>query len=76
MSLESSSSTAEIIARQMLLFNRVIPSDEIVQKIEAITKEDLQNVAQKIFSSTPTYTLLGCKNLSYPDYDSILNALK
>ena len=76
MSLESSSSTAEIIARQLLLFNRVIPSDEIVQRINAITKEDLQDVAQKIFSTTPTYTLLGCSKMIYPEYDSILNALK
>lgn len=37
MSLESSSTTAEIMARQMLLFKRVIPTAEIVERIEAIT---------------------------------------
>lgn len=48
MSLESSSTTAEIMARQMLLFKRVILTAEIVERIEAITADDLQLLAQKI----------------------------
>lgn len=76
MSLESSSTTAEIIARQMLLFKRVIPTSEIVEKIEAITAEDLQNVAQKIFTSTPTYALLGCQGKDYPSYGKVVELLK
>jgi predicted Zn-dependent peptidase len=71
MSLESSSTTAEIMARQLLLFKRVIPTEEIVQKIEAITADDLQVLAQKIFTSTPTYALLGCNGGKYPSYDDI-----
>lgn len=71
MSLESSSTTAEIIARQMLLYNRIIPTEEIVAKIENITKDDLQNIAQKIFSSNPTYTLLGCDKSKFPSYDDV-----
>ena len=66
MSLESSSTTAEIMARQMLLFKRVIPTAEIVERIEAITADDLQLLAQKIFTSTPTYALLGCEGGTYP----------
>ncbi len=70
MALESSSSTAEVIARQTLLHNRVIPTDEIVQKINDVTREDILNASQTLFSSNPTYTLLGdLKN--YPDYDTI-----
>ncbi|MCM1324276.1 MAG: insulinase family protein [Acetobacter sp.] len=76
MSLESSSTTAEIIARQMLLFKRVIPTDEIVAKIEGITKDDLLNLAQRIFVSTPTYTLLGCDGSQYPSYEEVKNLLK
>ena len=38
MSLESSSTTAEIMARQMLLFNRIIPTEELVAKIESVSK--------------------------------------
>ena len=75
MSLESSSTTAEIMARQMLLFKRVIPTEEIVQKIEAITADDLQILAQKIFTSTPTYALLGCNGGKYPSYNEIKEML-
>jgi len=76
MSLESSSSTAEIIARQMLLFGRVIPISEMVEKIETITAGDLQKLAQEIFSSTPTYALLGCNGGKYPSYDEVRKLLK
>lgn len=76
MSLESSSTTAEIIARQMLLFKRVIPTAEIVAKIESITKDDLQKLAQHIFTTTPTYTLLGCNGSKYPSYDEVKALLK
>lgn len=75
MSLESSSSTAEIIARQMLLFGRVIPTAEIVERIEAITAADLQTIAGKIFTSTPTYALLGCNGSQYPSYEEIKKLL-
>ena len=75
MSLESSSTTAEIMARQMLLFKRVIPTEEIVQKIEAITADDLERLAQKIFTSAPTYALLGCNGGKYPSYDEIRKML-
>lgn len=76
MSLESSSTTAEVIARQMLLFNRVIPTNEIVEKIENITKEDLLKVSQTIFSSTPTYTLLGCDKSKFPSYEDVQKMLR
>ena len=70
MALESSSSTAEVIARQYLLYNRVIPVEEIVEKINSISKEDIQRLARRVFASKPTYTLLG--NLrDYPSYDLV-----
>ncbi|MBR1825017.1 MAG: insulinase family protein [Alphaproteobacteria bacterium] len=70
MALESSSSTAEAIARRYLLHNRFIPVEEIVQKIESVGKEDVMRMAQTIFGSAPTYTLLG--NLKeYPNYDEL-----
>ena len=75
MGLESSSSSAEIIARQLLIFGRVIPIKEMVSRIENVTLEDVQNTAQTIFSSTPTYTLVGDIN-DHPSYDNIQNMLK
>ena len=75
MALESSSSTAEVVARQQLIHNRFIPVSEIVEKIDSITKEDVLQAAQYIFSSKLTYTLLG--NLSqYPDYETLAKAVR
>ena len=76
MSLESSSATAEIIARQMLLFKRFIPTDEIVEKIEAITAQDIQDLAYGIFTSPITYALLECKEKEHPSYDDIKKIFK
>jgi len=70
MALESSSSTAEVIARQQLCHNRNIPIEEIVEKIEKVNKASVLAAAQYVFGSVPTYTLLG--NLSkYPSYEDI-----
>lgn len=75
MALESSSSTAEVIARHQLCHNRNIPIEEIVEKIEKVSKEDVMEAAQFIFGSKPTYTLLG--NLKkYPSYEDIEKMVK
>ena len=75
MALESSSSTAEVLARQMLLFNRIIPIEEMVERIEKVSVDDVQNIARKIFSSNPTYTLVGDIE-GYPPYDEIKQMIK
>lgn len=70
MALESSSSTAEVIARQQLIHNRNLPISEIVERVESVSKEDIRSMAQQIFSGKLTYTLLG--NLQkYPSYDEM-----
>lgn len=68
MALESSSSTAEVIARQHLVHNRDIPAAEIIEKIDAVSKKDVLETARQIFNGKLTYTLLG--NLrDYPSYE-------
>jgi len=75
MALESSSSTAEVMARQSLIHRRIIPTDEIISNVEAVNLDDIQRVAQMLFSSNPTYTLLG--NVStYPSYEDLKNNLR
>lgn len=74
MGLESSSSTAEVLARQNLIYGRSLSVDEIVAKIDASTKESIRDVAGKIFCSKPTYTLLGAVN-KYMEYDELQKAL-
>jgi predicted Zn-dependent peptidase len=60
MTLESPAARAGQIARQMLLFGRPIPVDELVAKIEAISLADVRSLAQRIFTgSAPTLSTVG-----------------
>lgn len=75
MTLESSSATAEIMARQLLLFGKIKSIEEMVEQIENVNVNDIQNIAQMIFSSNPSYNLVGdIKN--YPDYKMLKSLLK
>lgn len=59
MSLESTSSRCEQLARQMLVFNRPIPISEIVSKIEAVDAGALQRCMKRLLASPPTIAALG-----------------
>lgn len=75
MALESTSSSAEVIARQMLLYNRVIPTKETVERVENVSADEIQKIAQQIFTSNPTYTLLGDLK-TYPDVEKLKGYIK
>lgn len=75
MALESSSSSAEVLARQLLIFNRVIPVEEMVERIEKVSLQDVQDIANQMFSTTPTYTLVG-DITGYPEYDKIKEMIR
>jgi predicted Zn-dependent peptidase len=59
MSLESTGSRCEQVARQWQIFGRIIPASETVAKIEAVTEQDIREVAAKIFRTRPTLATLG-----------------
>lgn len=60
MSLESPSARAAQIARQMLVFGRVIDLNELVAKVDAIQPSDLRDLGRSIFSGTaPTLASIG-----------------
>lgn len=59
MSLESTSTRCEQLARQMIVFNRPIPIEEVVDKIEKVDIATVQNVAKKVFTTEPTLAALG-----------------
>ncbi|MBR7158323.1 MAG: insulinase family protein [Alphaproteobacteria bacterium] len=68
MSLESSSSRCDKNARQMLIFNRLLTSEEMREKIEAVSAGDVLQVAARIFSSEVTFAALGrVKELKEPE---------
>jgi len=60
MTLESPAARAGQIARQYLLFGRIIPVEEMVEKIEAIDVARIRNLAERIFTgSVPTLAAVG-----------------
>ena len=70
MSMESSASVAEILARQQLIYDRIIPVEEMVEEIEAVTADDIMNAAQHIFVTPPSYALVGAFD-GHMSYDEL-----
>ncbi len=59
MSLESTGSRCEQLARQIQVFGRIVPLAETVGKIAAVTVADVERAAARIFRGTPTLATLG-----------------
>jgi predicted Zn-dependent peptidase len=59
MSLESTGSRCEQLARQLQVFGRVVPTAETVAKITAVTTEDVVRAASNLFRAAPTLATMG-----------------
>jgi predicted Zn-dependent peptidase len=59
MSLESTGSRCEQLARQLQVHGRIIPVEETKAKIAAVTIEQVQAAAAKMFRAVPTLAALG-----------------
>jgi predicted Zn-dependent peptidase len=59
MSLESTGSRCEQLARQFQVFGRLIPTAETVAKIDAVTVEDVRRAAARVFRGRPTLAAMG-----------------
>ena len=59
MGLESCARRAEQMARHVLAFGRVIPREEIVSAIDAITIDDVRRVGLAMLETPPTITAVG-----------------
>ena len=59
MSLESTSSRCEQIARQLMIYGRPQTTEEIIAEIEAVSERDLIRVAERLLKSAPTFAALG-----------------
>ncbi|MEE8258411.1 MAG: pitrilysin family protein [Sphingomonadales bacterium] len=68
--LESTSGRSEQMARHMLIFDRVIPTTELVEKTNAVDKTALNRVARKILKSPITLAGIGRMN-GMPVFDKI-----
>lgn len=74
MSLESTSSRAERVARHLQVYDRIIPVEEIARRIDAVTAEDVRRVAERLLSSAPTLTSLGPVG-GLQDYETVKTRL-
>ena len=59
MSLESTGSRCEQLARQMQVFGRIVPTAETVTKLNAVDVNAIQRVAARIFRAAPTLAAMG-----------------
>jgi predicted Zn-dependent peptidase len=59
MSLESTGSRCEQLARQLQVFGRVIPVEETKAKIAAVTVDQVQQAAAAMFRARPTLAAMG-----------------
>jgi predicted Zn-dependent peptidase len=74
MSREGTSSRCEQLASQLLLYDRPIPPEEVVARIEAVGPTDVARVARRIFASAPTLASLG-PVANVPDLDAVRRSL-
>ncbi len=59
MSLESTSSRCEQLARQLLIYGRPVPTAEMVERVEAVDAATVRRVARRLFTTTPTFAAMG-----------------
>ncbi len=59
MSRENCGAVAEWLARHVLVYGRYKPAEEIIGKIDAVTAEEMRDVAARCFAAKPTIAALG-----------------
>lgn len=74
MSLESTGSRCEQLARQWQVFGRIIPVSETVGKINAVTVDDIRAAGAKIFRQKPTLATIG-PVAQVPKFSAIIDRL-
>ena len=74
MSLESTGSRCEQLARQIQVFGRIVPIAETVAKLTAVTTADVQRAAARVFRAPPTLAAMGPAD-KVPDLPAIADKL-
>jgi len=57
--LESSSARAEQLARQILIHGRVLPTEELIERVERVETADLQSMVERLFVSPLSLATVG-----------------
>jgi predicted Zn-dependent peptidase len=64
MSLESSSARAEQMARHMLAHGRIVGSDELIRKVDAVSVEHVGQFARRLLAQRPSVAVVGAGKAS------------
>ncbi|WP_448203341.1 M16 family metallopeptidase [Azospirillum sp. sgz302134] len=75
MALESTMSRCEQLGQQLLVYNRPVPVDEIVEKIGAVDRDAVVRAAKRLRESRPTIAALG-PIARLEEYDRIVARLQ
>lgn len=70
MSLESTSSRIEQLGRQMLIFDRILSIEEMVEQVEAVDGAAITRVCERMLSGPLTVATVG-RSGTLPDYDRL-----
>ena len=65
MGLESSSVRAEQMARHLISHGALIPSQELVARVDAVTRDAVRDVAARIANARPTVAIVGSGKSSH-----------
>lgn len=65
MSLESSAARAEQMARQMLVHDRLVSSEELIAHVDAVTEDDVRALAAAALRSVPSVAVVGAGKASH-----------
>jgi predicted Zn-dependent peptidase len=63
-SLESSSARAEQMARQMLAHGRLVASDELIDRVDGVSAEDVGRFARQLLGRRPSIAVVGAGKAS------------
>jgi predicted Zn-dependent peptidase len=59
MSLESTSARTEQIANHLLIYGRVLPTDELVRRVEAVDEAAVRRVVKRLMATRPSLAAVG-----------------
>ena len=59
MQQENISSHARTNAVDMIIYGRLVPKEEVIAKIDAVEKQQLEKIAARLFKQKPTFVALG-----------------
>ncbi|MBT7268603.1 MAG: insulinase family protein [Rhodospirillaceae bacterium] len=74
MTLESTASRSEQVARQLQIFDRVVPIEEVIGEIEKVDAAAVQRTVKRMIESQPTFAAIGPID-KVEDFDTLMARL-